>query len=271
MAILPRVPTGNNKQYTLDAQAAAGATSVTLNQSVAGVVRAPGYFVVDRIDSSNGLTPTKREYKYFTGVSGAQLTGVTSVDGTDQVHAVGAIVEFTPDVKQEQDWYDWAITEHSIIGQHASLPSLTIVKTLDLYAASTASLQLVNVMGRLNASGASLTGFPIHPTWVISGLVSLVTTAVGKPVDMPQAGTIESASAILRAPVSGASLVLDINKNFTSIFTDQNTRLSILSGGTFASTASVGTKIFAAGDVFSVDIDNGGGLAADLTIKFRAR
>lgn len=269
MATLPRVPTSNNKQYTLDAQAAAGATSVTLNQSVAGVVRAPGYFVVDRIDSSNNLTANKREYKSFTGVSGAQLTGVTNVDGTDQVHAVGAIVEFVPDVKYEQDWYDWGITEHSTLGQHASLPSLVIVKTLDFYAASLASVQFLNVMGRLNASGASLTGLPVVPVWVIPGTVSAATTSVGKPLDMPQAGTIEWVSVVLRSPVSGASLLIDVNKNFASIF-DAGTRPTILGGGTYASTASVATKTFNAGDVFSVDVDAGGNLA-DITVKFRAR
>ena len=251
---IPRVPTGNNKQYTLDSQAAAGASSVTLNQSVAGVVRAPGYFVVDRIDSSGNLTASKREYKYFTGVSGAQLTGVTSVDGTDQIHAVGAIVEFVPDVKQEQDWYDWAITEHTTLGQHASLPSLSIVKTLDLYAASSASVQLLNVMGRLNASGASLTGFPIRPAWVFT-TASAASTGLGAPLPMPEAGTIDWINVTLNGPVSGASLFIDVNKNFTSVF-DTGTRLTILGGGTFASTASIATKIFARGDMFTVDQDN---------------
>lgn len=287
---LPRVPTSNNQQYTLDAQIAAGANSLTLNQSVAGVIRAPGYVVVDRIDTSGNKTPTKREYKKFTGVSGAQLTGLSNVDGTDQVHAVGAIVEVVPDVKYEQDWYDWGITEHDTSGVHASLPSLTYVRsvvgdfggvnltsnasirtieTLSLVGASQASIRQVNVGNLLNFSGASLTGqLPVVPVWVIPGAVSAATVAVGKPLDMPQTGYIEYASVVLRSPVSSASLVLDINKNFTTIFTDQNTRLSILGGGTFASTASIAVKTYNRGDIFSVDVDAGGSLA-DITVKFR--
>lgn len=71
---------------------------------------------------------------------------------------------------------------------------------------------------------------------------------------------------VLRTPASGASLVIDINKNGTSIFTDQNTRLLISGGGTYASTASIGTKGFTAGDILSADIDMGGGSGSDLSI-----
>lgn len=273
--LIPRVPTNNNQQYTLDAQISAGANSVTLNQSVAGTVQAPGYFVVDRIDSSNNKTPTKREYKKFTGVSGANLTGITNVDGTDQVHAVGAIVEFVPDVKYEGDWYLAMTTEHDLYGIHGSLPSLTFVKSVTgsfggINMTSLASLRDVTVYNSINITGASLQGFPIHPTWVIPGTPSGATTSAGKPLDLPIGGNIEWASVVLRSPVSGASLVLDINKNFTTIFTDQNTRLSILGGGTYASTASIAVKIFKSGDVFTIDVDNGGSMA-DLTVKFRGR
>ena len=75
---------------------------------------------------------------------------------------------------------------------------------------------------------------------------------------------------MLRTPASGSSLVLDINKNGTSIFTDQNTRPTIVGGGTFVSTASIGTKTLNAGDIFTMDIDIGGGTGADLTVIGRA-
>ena len=273
---LSRVPTSNNQQYTLDAQIAAGASSLTLNQSVAGVFRAPGYVVIDRIDTSGNKTPTKREYKKFTGVSGANLTGLTNVDGTDQVHAVGAIVEVVPDVKYEQDWYDWAILEHDTNGVHASLPSLTYIKTGvgdfgGINLTSLASIKDIRLSNSFNASGASLQALPLVPAWVLPGVLSLATVSIGKPLDMPFPGTIEFVSMVLRSPVSGSSLVVDLNKNFTTVFTDQGTRISILGGGTFASTASLAVKSFNSGDVFTVDIDNGGGTAADLTVKFRAR
>jgi hypothetical protein len=282
MAIYPRVPTQNNIQQTLDSQLAAGGTSLTLNASVAGIVQAPGYCWIDRVDSSGSATPTKREYMYFTGVSGAQLTGLTRAiaGSTDQVHSVGAIVEFGANVSDEEDKYSAFTTEHSINGVHASLPSITFAKvsgTLNLSGASViglsrASLITLFVTGSVNASGASLAGvLATVPVFVNIGNLSSAS-AIGSPLDMPQAGTIRYVSALLRGPVSGTSLAFDIYKNGLSIFT---VFPGILGGGTFVSTASVATKSFIAGDVFtasklshaSTAIGNG----IDLSLKFFAR
>lgn len=254
-----RVPTENNSQYTLDTQFAQGGATMTLNQSVSSIVRAPGICVIDRVDSSGNKTASKREYVSFTGVSGAQLTGVTRglAGSSDQVHSVGAIVEFVPDVVQENAWYTWATLEHTTDGVHASLPSISYLK----------------VSTRFDASGASVTGITVStaitPVWVLPGNTSSASVSMGKPLDMPKDATIGWASVILRSPASGCSLIFDINKNFTTIFTDQNTRLSILGGGTFVSTASISVKAFNQGDVFSVDLDAGGNYS-DATLKIYA-
>jgi len=284
MPTYPRVPTQNNRQYTLDAQISAGASSLTVNQTVAGVVRAPGYLVIDRIDTSGGVTATKREYKYFTNVNGANITGLSSSDGTDQIHAVGAIVEFTPNVGDENDKYGVFTTEHSDLGQHASLPSLGLMRSLDIVGWSLASLQLTNTKGLvvasvaslqtvgittgLFASGASVIINTLNPAWQIAGVQSLATVGVGKPLSMPNAGFIQWASVVLSGPVSGASVLIDINRNASSIFV-AGTRLSILGGGTYASTASLNTRTFIAGDVFSVDVDQLGN-KIDATVQFRS-
>lgn len=162
MAELLNVPTQNSIQYTLDSQLSAGATSsLTLNQSVSGVVQAPGVCVIDRIDSSGNVTASKREYIKFSGVSGSQLTGLTRAQGgsSDQVHSVGAIVEFIPDVVWAQSVYDTITTEHSVGGVHASLPSLVQIRTGSIQALSTASINLLNIGARFSASGASIVGF----------------------------------------------------------------------------------------------------------------
>jgi len=232
---------------------------LTLNQSVAGVVRAPGTLVIDRVDTSGNSTPTKREYITFTGVSGADLTGLTrgSANSTDQVHAVGAIVELVPDVDWANGVYNTFISEHTTGGVHASLPSITQAVVQDL------------TIGKgINASGASVAGLnKIVPVWVLQGVQSGASTGI-LPIDMPSSGTIEWVSMTLSGPASGASLVIDINKNFTSIFDDNP---SILSSGTFVSTASISTKTFSEGDVFSVDVDNASGSDVDAVIKFHAR
>lgn len=255
---LPQVPTENALQYTLDAQLASGGATVTLNQSVAGVVRAPGYVVIDRVDSSGTSTPSKREYIYFTGVSGTQLTGATRglAGSSDQVHSVGAIVEIVPDVLYEQDWYNWATAEHDVYGGHSSMPSIATLR----------------VVTNMIASGASLSGVDaIRPVFVYAGNVSGAST-IGTPLDMPSSGTIEWVSAVLRSPVSGTSLTIDMYKNGQSIFT---LRPGILGGGTFVSTASISTKIFSRGDIFTVSkasaASTGIGNGLDLAVKFSAR
>lgn len=62
---ITRVPTINNAQYTLDSQISAGASSLTLNQSVTGIVRAPGVIVIDRIDSAGAVTASKENIKHL--------------------------------------------------------------------------------------------------------------------------------------------------------------------------------------------------------------
>jgi len=126
---LYQVPTQNNLQYTLDVKYTSGGTTLTLNTSVTSTVQAPGVCVVDRIDSSGNKTATKRTYYSFTGVSGADLTGLAVVDGTDQDHAVGAIVEFVPDVDTFQSYYDTFTTEHATDGTHGSATVTTLKAT----------------------------------------------------------------------------------------------------------------------------------------------
>ena len=106
MATSIKYPTSTNAvQKTLDAQLLAGATtSMTLN-NVVGIQNKAGVCVIDRVDANGTATASKREYVIFTGVSGSTLTGLTrNADGggTDQDHAVGAIVEFVSDVLQQQ-------------------------------------------------------------------------------------------------------------------------------------------------------------------------
>lgn len=256
---LLRVPTDNALQYRLDTVLSDSETSaLTLDTNVAGVVRAPGLIVVDRINSSSEETPDDREYISFTGVSGTQLTGLTRglAGSTAQEHAVSAIVEFIPDVIQEERKYQWSIQEHTDTGIHASLVSLTALKS-DYITAN-----------EFRASGASLTGLiPLRPVFVHKGNASAAST-LGAPLTLPQSGTFEYVNAVLRSPVSGASLIVDVYKNGTSIF-DSGTRPAILGGGTFVSGASLATKTFTRGDLLTAEVINGNG--DDLSIFLESR
>lgn len=248
--------TGNAFSTTLNGNIAAGDNSITLTDATG--LQAPGVIMIDRQDVNGDDTPTVREYISFTGISTNTLTGCTRgvAGSTAQAHVSGALVEETFSVTHWGDLLDFLETSHDASG--------------NIVVSSTATISVARVYTHLNASGASITGrFPIHPGWVVGGLVSLATTSVGKPLPMPQAGLFEFWSAVLRSPASGAALIIDINKDGTSIF-DTGTRPTIPAGGTYVSTASIAIRNFSAGNIFTMDIDQGGGLGADLTVLGRA-
>ena len=171
MATLLQPPTQNAVQYTLDSAYNTSDSNLTLNSTLTGVVQAPGVCVIDRVDSSGNATPTKRDYFTFTGVSGTQLTGVTGgkAGSTNQSHSVGAIVEFVPDVVQQQAVYDVVTTEHTPNGVHASLPSVTFLQAIGIITSSQASLALVNALNLVTASQASIALLDVGTKFSVSG------------------------------------------------------------------------------------------------------
>ena len=102
-------PSQNALQKTLGSALLTGVTaSATLNNTT-GLTNRPGTMVVDRVNTANVETPTKREYISYTGISGSTVTGLTrnaDSSGSDQDHAIGSIVEFVPDVVWAESIYD---------------------------------------------------------------------------------------------------------------------------------------------------------------------
>mgnify|MGYP001612225314 CR=1 FL=1 len=118
-----------------------------------------------------------------------------------------------------------------------------------------ALISVATVLGHLNVSGASITGFPLTPTFVFTGSLSGATTFIQTPLVMPRPGTWSFVNYITRTVSSGASSYIDINKNGVSVF-EAGTRPVIAGGGTFYSSASINTKNFARGDRVTWDFDN---------------
>jgi len=219
--------------------------TITLT-TVVGLVY-PGILVIDRQDANGEDTPANREYISYTGISSNTLTGVTRgiAGSTAQTHSSGAIIEEVFSVTHWNELIDFLNISHDDAG--------------NIVASSTATLSTARIFEHLNASGASISGsFPLHPTWVMSGTVSGATSVVGPAVSIPQSGTIKFFSARTRGNVP-ADLLLDINNSGTTIFTDQNTRLKIVSGENYASTASISAKEIIEGQYLSVDVDSGAG------------
>lgn len=175
------VPNINNLQKTIGSTFSAAATTCVLNADVSGYFASvsstnPGVFVVDRIDANGVATPTKREYCTFTGVSTTTLTGVTKnadASGTDQDHAVGAIVEFVPDVLWAQSIQDTFDVEHDGDGTHDT------TKVVDLTTAQTLTNKtLTSPKINENVAVTSTATELNRLTGVTSSLVTAATTDI---------------------------------------------------------------------------------------------
>jgi hypothetical protein len=134
MANLYNVPLKNAVQKVLANTLLTSETgTVTFTTSVTSDLQAsasiPGILVVDRVDVNGTLTPSLTEYISFTGVTGSTVTGlVRGLGGTTaQDHAIGAIVEFVPDVVWADSLNDVITTQHNADGTHKTLSNLSLV------------------------------------------------------------------------------------------------------------------------------------------------
>lgn len=111
MAKLLSSPSKNGVQKQLAAELLSTASTgdpITFSD-VDGIPNLPGVLVIDRVDANGTATPSKREYIEYSGTSGSTVLITTrNVDGSSsaQTHAVGAIVEFVPDVVWADRIYD---------------------------------------------------------------------------------------------------------------------------------------------------------------------
>lgn len=274
----------NFLQTTLNGAINDSATTITLASGTN--VKAPGYVVIDRVNSSDVATPNSREVVSFTGVSGNDLTGCTrGADGsTARSHNDGAIVEFNPtsgmwnslatiiDQGFTGDGYLKAINSPVSIAQ-AQLKSLALISTASIaelkvgtfLSASGASVVLgpTRVNTFINISGASIIGVPVVVAWEVKASLSGATTILRTPIPIHRPGQWRYANFITRTVASGVSAIVDLNKNGTSIFAAVG-RPMIAAGGTFASTASIATKGFDQGDRFTLDYDGTSGTITDI-------
>jgi len=268
-----KVGTSNAFSTTLNGGIADSDATIALS-SVTGL-QAPGVIVVDRVDANNTATPTLREFISFTGIAGSSITGCSRGLGgsTAQAHNSGAKVEETWSTTHWNDFVDTFAVSHDSAGRlvSTSTATLTNIRLLTNLNASGASVVAsdLTVANSLNVSGASIVGFStvLSPVFSFNGTVSGPTSSVQTPLIMPRAGTWDSVTFITRTVASGVSSLIDLNLNGTSIFTNQATRPRIGAGGTFVSTASIGTKTFNQGDKLTWDYDGTGGTITDFNIQ----
>ena len=85
--------------------------------------------------------------------------------------------------------------------------------------------------------------------------------------------TLESVRASVGTAPTGASILVDVNKNGTTIYGTQSNRPTIAAGTNTAVGGTASTTTFASGDYITVDIDQVGSTVAgsDLTVTVRLR
>lgn len=192
MTVLYYPPTRNALQKTLDAQLDMGTTASTTLNNTTGVQNKPGVFIVGRIDSNGTVQPTSDwEWISYTGTSGSTLTGLTRGLGgsSDQDHAVGAIVEFVPDIV----WAQSVITALALL-----------VDESDISAVNTTNV--VTPAGTQTLTNKTLTSPAMTTPSVTSGDMNLAT---GLNIQVnsadPKRGLYWPAQGMISATTSGAA------------------------------------------------------------------
>lgn len=226
MANLYSVPLKNSVQKTLAGTLTQAETgTITLDSSVALELQASstmkGILVVDRIDVNGNLTPTKTEYIAYTGVTGSTVTGLTRglAGTTAQGHAIGAIVEFVPDITWAQAINDVFTTQHNDDGTHKtlsliSLASVTLINSLgfniSLASGSFNNGFINNVsLGSSTIFNSAFNGLSINNTTITGASLASVT--------INNRNYIASVSRS-RSAISNASTTLSLSLQFSNIF-----------------------------------------------------
>jgi len=95
-----------------------------------------------------------------------------------------------------------------------------------------------------------------------------LTTGVKEIVRMPFAGKISAVTAAVTTAPTGATAIIDLNKNGTTMYTTQGNRPTIAVSGTSVTATNPDVLTWAAGDRLSIEVDQKGSstAGANLTV-----
>lgn len=113
-----------------------------------------------------------------------------------------------------------------------------------------------------------------HSTFYFPFQDTLVTgTSVCPIIIVTRAMTIVKAYGAVKTAPTGTSVIVDLNKNGSTIWSNQADRLTILASATTGNTTSFNTTTLADGDLLTMDIDQVGGTiaGADLTVALKCK
>lgn len=131
------------------------------------------------------------------------------------------------------------------------------------------------LMGKSFLSDITIKGLdPLEDVMPFARAGALTVSAGSAPFRWPFAVVILGISAAVGTAPTGANLIIDVNKNGTTIYSTQGNRPTIIAGATATAAETVpNTTTVALGDIYKIDIDQVGSTVAgsDLQVNIRYR
>lgn len=216
------------------------------------------------------------------------FTGIPSVpDGSFS----SAKLSFDPATQAELDGLSTTVSGKAASGANSDITSLsglstplsvlqggtggnsaqTAINTLSGVAAATNEYVLTKDTGSGNAVFKAPLTVPNVNEQTFTVTSALAVSTGGPRWYSPYALTITEVRASVGTSPTGASVVIDVNKNGTTIFTTQSNRPTIAAGNNTDLADAINVSSVAAGDYLTVDIDQVGSTTpgSDLTVTFR--
>ena len=150
-------------------------------------------------------------------------------------------------------------------------PSTPGANNIHLYAKDKAGVPTIYA---INDAGTDYEISEGRPTFLFTVTGSLVTgTNLTPVIPVHRALVITRAYAVVKSAPTAADLIIDINKNGSTIWSTQGNRLIISATATTGSQTSFDTTALAADDALTLDIDQIGSTVAgaDLTVTLRCK
>jgi hypothetical protein len=275
--------------FTTKLAAAITASSATISLVTSYGLRTNGILVIDRVDSDENLTPTKREYISFTARSGDVISGVTRglSNSSPLSHALSAVVD---DVFTVHHWDSLAshlVLEHSSIGIHVlNNPTISYLETKNVALSSVVSLTGTYIGSpTITTVNTASMSFPWSGQFIWSWggtLATMLTSLASYQIPMIRTMrnyTIKDMYAAVISPPSTTALQLDISYRstptgtLTSIFSTKPT----IDAGEFetltaATPYALNLTSLASGILLAPEIEapsNGGDLMMSLIVQER--
>ena len=142
---------------TLSAGISTGTGETITPNSVSGLpTDTPITLTIDRVDSSGNATPTKMERITGTILAGSLTSYTRGVEGTEQAHASGAVVEYIWNAADLNDYSTGLTVEHNQTGTHKAALVTTLKATAAEVAIGTDDTKIVTPLAAAPYGNSSM-------------------------------------------------------------------------------------------------------------------